>query len=61
VEGMAKAAKLRAKRPIIAGDQGSCWGHQYSKTSLTGEPSSIVSVDESLGREPLPLRREANG
>ncbi len=61
MEDMAKAARLRAKRPIIAGDQGSCWGYQFSKKSLTGEPRSIVSVDESPGREPLPPKREANG
>ncbi len=30
--------------PIIAGDQGSCRGQQYSENALSGEPGSIVSV-----------------
>jgi hypothetical protein len=45
----------------VAGDQGSRQGHQCSGTSLPGEPSSIVSVGASTGRELLPPRREANG
>jgi hypothetical protein len=39
----------------------SCWGHQCSETSLTGEPGSIVCVGAYPGREPLPPRQEANG
>jgi hypothetical protein len=33
-----------------------CWGHQRSKTSLTEEPGSFVSVGASLVREPLPFK-----
>ncbi len=29
--------------PIVAGDQGSLWGHQCSETTLTVEPGSITS------------------
>ncbi len=34
-------ANHEQRRPIMAGDQGSHQGHQYSKTLLTGEPGSI--------------------
>jgi hypothetical protein len=48
--------------PIIAGDQRAHQGHQCSKTLLTGEPGSILSVGASLGRKPLtPPRQEADG
>ncbi len=66
-EGIAQAAsgyghqKTRAKMTYRSGDQGSCWGHQCTETSLTEEPGSIVSVVAYLGRKPLPPRREANG
>jgi hypothetical protein len=43
--------------PIIAGDQGSRRGDQYSKTLLIGEPRSVVSVGASPGCEPLPPGR----
>ncbi len=51
----------KQRGPIVAGDQVSCQGHQCSETSLTGEPSSLVSVGASPERKPLPPRREANG
>ncbi len=38
---------------VMAGDQGSRWGHQCSATSLTGNPSSKVWVAPP-GRKPLP-------
>jgi hypothetical protein len=46
-------ARSRAKKPIIAVDQGSCRGHKCSETSLTGDPGSIVSVGASPGCEVL--------
>jgi hypothetical protein len=44
----------KQRGPIIASNQGSCWGHQCSETTLTGEPGSIVSLGASLGQELLP-------
>jgi hypothetical protein len=59
-KGMAKAAgvsghcEIAREEDLLASDQGSCWGHKCSETSLTGEFSSIVSVGASPGREQLP-------
>ncbi len=41
-------------RSLVKRRDRSCRGHQCSETSLTGEPSSIVSEGASPGREPLP-------
>ncbi len=35
------AANCEQRGPIMAGDQGSFRGYQCSKTSLTGDPSSM--------------------
>ncbi len=58
-EGWLKQLVAKVRGPIMAGDQGSHWGHQCSETTLTGDTSSR-SVGASLGCETLPPGREAN-
>ncbi len=36
-EGWLKQPAAKVRGPIMAGDQGSCWGHWCSETMLTGE------------------------
>jgi hypothetical protein len=62
----AKAESCEQRGPIVAGDQGSCcdqgscWGHHCSKTSLTVDPSSR-SVGALPGANRCPPRQDANG
>jgi hypothetical protein len=48
-----KQPVVKVKRPIVASDQGSLRGHHYSKTVLTGNPTSKVWVAPP-GRKPMP-------
>jgi hypothetical protein len=45
-EGWLKQLVAKVREPIVADDQGSRQGYQCSETSLTGEPSSSVPLQE---------------
>jgi hypothetical protein len=59
-EGWLKQLVAKVRGPIMAGDQGSHWGHHCSKTALTCNPISKMRVAPP-GHETLPLWREVNG